>query len=162
MRLLHQVASMHHVSEYDAKCITIQYNLGRLYEQRGEVLLPKPKYSHRRKVYPCFLKTTTLCACHAPCWCLEQVEKAIQKYKAILAHHPSYPGCFLRLASCAEAAGEEEEATGWAQKELHLHPKRPEAFCALGNMCLGMDDLKHADQNYKLCDSIPPSFLLCE
>ena len=105
--------SVHGVGEFDASCLTTQYNLAKLHEDRGDL------------------------------------DTAEEKYKAILLHHPSYPDCFLRLAACAQLRGDLHEAVGWATKELYLHPKRPEAFCALGNIYLALDDLKHADQQFK-------------
>ena len=97
----------------DDQCVTVQYNLGRLYEDRG------------------------------------MLDKACEKYKAILERHPSYPDCFLRLAACEEARGKQADAIGWAQKELTMHPKRPDAWCALGNLYLHSDDYKRADQTFR-------------
>ena len=71
------------------------------------------------------------------------------KYRSILKRHPSYPGCFLRLAACDEARGRLSEAIGWAQKELSLHPKQPEAWCALGNMYLCTGEYKRADSCFR-------------
>ena len=31
-----------------------------------------------------------------------ELDLAVDKYKAILLHHPTYPDCFLRLAACAQ------------------------------------------------------------
>ena len=102
-------------AEYSAACVTTQFNLGRLYEERGEA------------------------------------ERAAAKYKDILRHHPNYPGCFLRLADCALASGDTLGAIGWAQKELTLHPKQPEALCTLANIYLANRDYKRAEATLLMC-----------
>ena len=76
-------------------------------------------------------------------------DKAIAQYKKILAARPAYPDIFLRLAECEASAGRRAEAIGWAQKELAVHPKRPDAWCALGNLYLAAGDLKHATSAFK-------------
>lgn len=99
-------------AEWDARCITTHFNLGRLYEELGDDA------------------------------------RAIAKYKGILERHPNYPGCFSRLAACEERHGCREDAMGWAQKELTIHPKRPEAWCALGNLQLAAGDLRRAEESF--------------
>jgi len=99
-------------AEWDARCITTHFNLGRLYEELGDDT------------------------------------RAIAKYKAILTRHPNYPGCFSRLAACEERDGRREDAMGWAQKELTIHPKQPEAWCALGNLQLAAGDLRRAEESF--------------
>ena len=99
--------------EYDPECISTQYNLGRLYEDRQEI------------------------------------DKAVDKYKAILQRYPNYPGAFLRLAACEEAAGRPHAAIGWANKALMLHPRSADAYCVLGNLFLATGDLKKAEGTFR-------------
>ena len=107
-----KVRTLKGVDEYDVSCVSTQYNLGRLYEDQGEV------------------------------------ERAINKYKAILERYPNYLEAFLRLTACEEAAGRPAEAIGWAQKVLMIHPRSADAYCQLGNLYLAVNDLRKAEGTF--------------
>jgi len=107
-----KVRTLKGAEEYDASCISTQYNLGRLYEDQGEL------------------------------------QKASDKYLAILRHHPNYLEAFLRLTAVEDAAGRPLEAIGWAEKACMVHPRSADAYCQLGNLYLQVHELKKAEGTF--------------
>ena len=107
-----KVRTLKGADEYDASCISTQYNLGRLYEDQGEL------------------------------------QKASDKYLAILRHHPTYLEAFLRLTAVEDAAGRPLEAIGWANKAHMVHPRSADALCQLGNLYLQVHELKKAEGTF--------------
>ena len=53
--------------------------------------------------------------------------RAEARYREILAEHPSYLECFLRLSACAKARGVHAEAVKWAKFALDVDPMSADA-----------------------------------
>ena len=144
--------------EYGPECISTQYNLGRLYDDvASQTRLIYPRYCpHLARTLTLTLALSILTRTRTLIRYEDrgEAELAIEKYKGILARHPNYPEAFLRLAACEEAAGRPQEAIGWAQKALLMHPRSADAYCTVGNLFLAVDDLKKAEQHFKLVHSL--------
>lgn len=82
-------------------------------------------------------------------------EAAAELYKAILAEHPNYVNCYLRLSCIARDSGNINEASRWFKQAIDIDKDNPDVLAYIGNLRMRSGEWGPAQKNFEKILSMP-------
>lgn len=109
-----------HSLEYNRESYIAQYNLGRVYQERGDVELAIPRYRAARDLRPDDLKVRQDLG--AMLGQRGELDLAMEEWRAILDRQPDHRDALYSMGLATFRQGRFEDSVGWFERVLQVAP----------------------------------------